>query len=78
MKDIYLNPQGNLFQRIHACWFLFRHPAEFASGIINEFMAQASAEMVKRLASLSDNESTRDPIDMSAAAATARNEATNG
>lgn len=38
MKNIDLVPTGNLWQRLHSCWFLFFHPQLFIEGVIQEFV----------------------------------------
>lgn len=40
-----LNPTGGFFDRIYACWMLFRYPQEFINGVIQNFCDRLSASL---------------------------------
>lgn len=39
---IEINPLGNVWDRLRAAYYLFRHPQEFIDGIIQEFIKRVT------------------------------------
>jgi hypothetical protein len=77
--DILINPNGNFFERIKACWFLFRHPNEFCSGVIESYRQAVVAHMEQSFKqAVAEGERADKGLSMEAAGIRAQEEATNG
>lgn len=44
MKSEILNPGGNVWERLRACWMLLRFPRQFCNGIIEQAIEDAQAQ----------------------------------
>jgi hypothetical protein len=77
-KSPYLNPGGNVFERLYACWHLFWYPQAFVNGVIQAFVANVSAKLTREMAFKAETDSTTVAADLATAAEQAKAEVMNG
>lgn len=90
MKEITLNPTGNVWDRFVACWFMFWYPQTFARAFTHEVFSMFMAKVAQVVPSHEEVcpeqiQPAQEPksaeqleFELEAAATAAQSEATNG